>query len=112
MTTCSSEFELFPFSIYERMNQSIVFFLLTTVLAVVAEYATPPPTFEAKQFTTWHKVPVQKSRRADIHVDFTGSDGTPDYVDMTRLDLVGNVYERGYAHGYLMAKGLFCPACL
>ena len=37
-------------------------------------------------------------------VEFTGDDGTQDLVSILRLDLVGNDYERGYAHGYLLAK--------
>lgn len=85
-----------------------ILLLVAVVVAVVSAttYPVAPPTFEAKSFTTWQKKLVQKSRRADIQVDFKADDGSDDYVTMTRLDLVGNVYERGYAHGYLMAKGM------
>ncbi len=81
--------------------------VVIAVLTAATTYPVPPPTFEAKDYTTWHKKLVQKSRRGDIRVDFKADDGSDDYVSMTRLDLVGNVYERGYAHGYLMAKGRY-----
>ena len=41
---------------------------------------------------------------APVLVEFTGDDGTQDLVSILRLDLVWNDYERGYAHGYLLAK--------
>lgn len=42
-----------------------------------------------------------------IDVEFTDVNGSPDYIKMTRIDLVGNAAERGYAHGYLLANEIF-----
>jgi hypothetical protein len=89
------------------MFNRFVLLLIVAVVAVVCatNYPVAAPTFEAKDYTTWHKTMVKKSKRADIRVDFKAADGSDDYVSMTRVDLVGNVYDRGYAHGYLLAKG-------
>jgi len=67
-------------------------------------YQTPPPTFNAKNFTTWSNRAINGSRRAEVLVQFTADDGTKDMVSILRLDLLGNDYERGYAHGFLLAK--------
>ena len=82
------------------------FLSLLGILSVwAADYPAPNPTFDAGLFTTWTGEAVRASRRAKVFVPFTASDGTSDMVSMLRLDLVGNDYERGYAHGYLMARG-------
>lgn len=39
-----------------------------------------------------------------INAPFTNADGSEDAVNMYRLDLVGNTYDRGFAHGALLAK--------
>ncbi len=79
--------------------------LLFVAQATAGTYAEPPPTFEAAQYTVWDKLTIKGSRKGTIHIPFTGADGQPDSVSMTRLDLVGDSHARGYAHGYLMAKG-------
>jgi hypothetical protein len=87
---------------------AITFLCLIGVLAAFAakiEYPTPGATYEAKEFTSWVKRPAGKSRRGDIHVGFTATDGSDDFVDMIRLDLVGGPYDRGFAHGSLLSKG-------
>jgi hypothetical protein len=38
-------------------------------------------------------------------VDFTDPEGNADYVYLFRVDLVGDAYNRGYGHGYLLHKG-------
>lgn len=71
-----------------------------------ADYATPPPTFEANLYTEWHDShsDLKGSRRANIKVPFTNDSGESDSVDIIRVDLVGDEsYQRGYAHGYLLA---------
>lgn len=73
--------------------------------AGAAVYPAPNPTFDASSFTTWTGESVGKSRRANVYVPFTAADGSADMISVMQLDLVGNDYERGYAHGYLMAKG-------
>lgn len=82
--------------------------LLSTLAAVGAvaavDYPVPNPTYEASQFTKWTST-IKGSKKAKVNVPFTAADGSSDFVDIYRLDLVGNDYERGYAHGYLMAKG-------
>lgn len=82
--------------------------LLSTLAAVgtvaAIDYPAPNPTYEASQFTKWSNT-IHGSRKAKVNVPFTAADGSSDFVDIFRLDLVGNDYERGYAHGYLMAKG-------
>lgn len=83
-------------------------FIIAAVIAcsaVATEYATPPPTFDPNPFTTWNKLEYKGSKRAQIKVPFTNADGSEDSVEMIRLDLVGNSRARGYAHGYLLAKG-------
>lgn len=69
------------------------------------DYPAPNPTFEASSYTTWDEKTVANSKKAKIYVPFTAADGSEDMISVYRLDLVGNDYERGYAHGYLMAKG-------
>ncbi len=87
-------------------------FLLAVLLAVVAiackglkqEYQTPPPTFDSRDYTTWHKRTINRSRRADVTVNFKADDGSDDSVHLFRLDMVGaSSFDRGYAHGYLLA---------
>lgn len=73
--------------------------------AVANTYPEPPPTFAAKDYTQWSLKRAGKSRRADISVTFQANDGSDDYINMFRLDLQGNSYERGYAHGFLLSKG-------
>lgn len=61
-----------------------------------------PEIFEASSYTTWYGI-FEKSRIANILVPFKGQDGTSDSVSMKRLDLVGDEYNRGRAHGALLA---------
>ena len=90
--------------------------LLTTLAAVnsvaSADYPAPNPTYDAQQYTTWSDKTVGKSRKAKVYVPFTAADGSQDMISIYRLDLVGNDYERGYAHGYLLAKGTPTYFCL
>lgn len=72
--------------------------------AVATEYQTPPPTFEAKQYTVWSGKTINNSKRGEIYVPFTAADGSSDMVSVLRVDLVGDNKQRGYAHGYLLAK--------
>ncbi len=68
-------------------------------------YPEPPPTFDPKPYTSWNKIGHKGSRRAEISVPFTNADGSADSINMYRVDLVGGPQERGYAHGFLLAKG-------
>lgn len=85
------------------------FALLSAVLVASATaanvYPEPPPTLDPQPHTTWEKLGHKGSRKARINVPFTGPDGSADSVDMYRLDLVGDAKARGFAHGFLMAKG-------
>jgi hypothetical protein len=72
---------------------------------IAADYPTPNPTYDAAQFTQWNPASVKNSKKANIYVPFVASDGSNDMISIYRLDLVGNDYERGYAHGFLMARG-------
>ncbi len=90
------------------------FVLIIVVLACflcacvdAAVYPVPNPTFDASAFTTWTGESVGRSRKAKVYVPFTAADGSADMISIFQLDLVGNDYERGYAHGYLLAKGIF-----
>jgi hypothetical protein len=78
---------------------------LVAALALAAEYPTPNPTFDAQPYTTWAEEKVRDSRKAKVYVPFTAEDGSSDMISIFRLDLVGTDYERGYAHGYLLAHG-------
>ena len=82
----------------------IALLICSAVLIHATDYPTPGVTFAAKDYTTWNKRSVMKSKRADIHIDFTAEDGSPDYIHLYRLDMVGTPYERGYAQGYLLSK--------
>lgn len=86
------------------------FVLLLAVLAVAfaqTEFPEPPPTFQAAEFTKWDEdFTVAKSRRSTIDVRFTAADGSPDAIQMKRLDLVGDAKERGFAHGALLADDI------
>ena len=66
-------------------------------------YDSPPEIFQASQFTKWTKS-FEKSRLAEIEVPFVASDGSADSVFMKRLDIIGDEYTRGKAHGALLAK--------
>lgn len=80
-----------------------IVFLAASVAGQTA-YDIPPPTFDPQPYTQWTKS-VEKSKLAIVNVPFVNSaDGSEDNVGIYRLDLVGSTYERGYAHGYLLAK--------
>jgi hypothetical protein len=89
------------------VNYSAVFLAALAAVSGVAatDYPTPGATYEASAYTAWEEKTVANSKKAKIYVPFTAADGSEDMVSIYRLDLVGNDYERGYAHGYLMAKG-------
>jgi hypothetical protein len=70
------------------------------VVVAHAAYPTPPPTFDAKTYTTWAPVDIHGSRKATIYVPFNGTD----FVSMARIDLVGDAYTRGFAHGALLVN--------
>lgn len=78
--------------------------LSMVALAQATDYPPAPPTFQAKDYTTWAKLRHEKSKRADINVRYTNTAGEADYVDLFRVDLVGDAYNRGYGHGYLLRK--------
>lgn len=84
---------------------SAILCLLSTWSILGATYQTPPPTYEAKDYTQWNLKHTGKSKRANINVNFKTEEGADDYISLIRLDLVGNSYDRGYAHGFLLAKG-------
>lgn len=80
----------------------LCFLLLLGVLACIA---AEPATYEAGDYTTWNRLrKVGDSKRGEIHVPLTTTDGSEDSIDMVRLDLVGDAYTRGYAHGALLTK--------
>jgi len=64
------------------------------------DYQTPPPILEPE--TEWYGR-YQKSRVGKTVGSFVDADGNADSVNIYRLDLVGNTYERGFAFGHLMA---------
>ena len=83
-----------------------IFLVLALVASVLADYPTPPPIYEATDYTAWqteYDSLAPGSRRAQLHIPFTNDAGEADKIDMFRLDLVGDVYERGFAFGALMA---------
>ncbi len=84
---------------------SLICSLLAISHAAVTDYPAPPPTFQAKDFTTWQHLKHDGSKRADILIPFTGADGQEDSIKLFRVDLVGDAYNRGYGHGYLLSRG-------
>lgn len=90
----------------------VTFLGLLALVATLAQaakdtttYPTPGPTYEASDYTKWEARHVGKSKRASVEIKFTADDGSDDYIALTRLDLVGNSYDRGFAHGKLLYKG-------
>lgn len=78
-----------------------------TIASAATDYAEPPPTFDAAQYTSWQAETSGASRKAAIYVPFTSTntagETVEDFVSVTRLSLVGDSSkERGYAHGFLM----------
>ena len=63
----------------------IVILILANILAIFGvkntEYPPPAVSYKASDYTKW-KRKYSQSRAADINVEFTGSDGKPDYIDM------------------------------
>lgn len=72
-------------------------------VALANEYQTPPQILDPSAGTTWVQT-VSNSRKALIDIPFVDESGNADNVHCYRLDLVGDVQERGFAHGALMAK--------
>lgn len=67
------------------------------------DYPTPPQILDPSVGTSWVQT-VDQSRKALIDVPFVDETGATDNVHCYRLDLVGSVHDRGFAHGALMAK--------
>ena len=89
------------------MNTFILFFVLSIILSAVADtvYPDPPATYQAADYTKWNWIhKAGDSRRAEINVQFTAADGSADYISLIRLDLQGDAYSRGFAHGKLLTK--------
>lgn len=80
--------------------------IVAALLCVVAaaSYPPPPPTFQAADWTTWQPTAVNGSRRANVAVKFAAPDGTADVINLIRLDLLGDSFARGFAHGSLIAN--------
>lgn len=96
------------------LNITVLVVFITLVLthtlsdAKVSMYPPAQPTYDAIKYTSVEQV-INDSKRSLISVAFNATDTTAsntntDYITMTRLDLVGNSKERGYAHGYLLTK--------
>lgn len=85
------------------LTAAVLSALLFNVAATT--YKEPPPTLDPKPYTVWDKVTIGGSKVGKINVPFTADDGSADEVFMKRVDLVGDASARGYAHGYLLAKG-------
>jgi hypothetical protein len=77
--------------------------LLLNYIRPLVAYSSPPALYSASEYTNWsHK--FENSRLADIEVPFTNAaNGQADFIKMKRLDLVGDEYTRGKAHGALIA---------
>lgn len=86
------------------MILSLFAFILPQVL-FATNYKTPPEVLYPQQYTTWIRK-HENSRLGYIDIPFYNKEEqTDDNVHLYRLDLVGKSdYERGYAHGSLLAK--------
>ena len=80
--------------------------LVFAATAIAGTYKEAPPTFLAKDYSSWDLKKSGSSRRGKIQVDFKDAEGKDDFVLLTRLDLVGDAKARGFAHGALLAKGI------
>lgn len=70
-----------------------------------SDYPAPPATYEASSFTKWDgTISVDGSKRGMINVQFQDAEGNDDYINVFRVDLVGDSQQRGFAHGALLAK--------
>lgn len=88
------------------MNSILILLVLSIIAVAFASYPEPPPTFEASKWTTWERKTVAGSRRGAINVQFSDASGNPDFIKMTRLDLIGDATQRGFAHGALLAADI------
>ncbi len=86
--------------------------LLLSLLAFISvsgtAYAPARETYDAKAFTNWDKLLIKGSKKGIINVPCPTDSDPNDFVKALRLDLVGDSYSRGYAHGFLLANGPFC----
>lgn len=85
------------------MIKSFSLFALGATAALATEYKTPPAILDPSSGTTWVQK-YQESRKALIDAPFIDAEGNADNVHCYRLDLVGDVKQRGFAHGALLAR--------
>jgi hypothetical protein len=71
--------------------------------AKINEYNDALPILDPAPHTTWSDS-YGESRKGFIDVPFKDQNYNDDNVHMYRLDLVGDIKQRGYAQGYLLAK--------
>ena len=87
------------------------FFLILAALVFVSSfnclcaysYDAPPEIFDSSEYTKLIGKHGE-SKKYKIVVPFTGPDGTSDEVAMKKVDLVGDEYTRGVAHGVMLAE--------
>lgn len=69
-------------------------------------YDAPPEIFESSEYTQLIGKHGE-STKYKIVVPFTGPDGSADEVAMKKVHLVGDEYNRGVAHGAMLAEDIF-----
>ena len=81
---------------------SFIVLLVAVLIATSVAYNTPGETFQASGYTKWDYKRVSGSKRAEVYVPFMDQNANQDYIKLFRLDLVGDAYARGFAHGALL----------
>jgi hypothetical protein len=78
----------------------------SAIATIGGTQADVPPILDPAPYTTWTSTSLDGlSRRAEVKVPFTNSTGSDDFVNMLRVDLVGDAVQRGQAHGELVSQG-------
>lgn len=76
-----------------------IFALVFCAIVQIQGFQNPPPTYEAKDYTTWYGT-SGNSRVGSISIPA----GDSDTINLYRLDLVGDAYTRGFDHGALLYR--------
>lgn len=72
--------------------------LVLALAAVAGARADYPPLLDPSEYTSWTSTSNDGlSRRAAVAVPFVNGSGAEDVVALTRLDLVGDAGQRGFA---------------
>lgn len=92
-------------AIVMKLGFCVVLCLSSLLTLRAYSYDAPPEIFESGEYT---KITGkhENSKRYNIKVPFTNPQGEMDQISMKKLDLVGDEYTRGVAHGALLTEDI------